>query len=76
VPWLELPGYLIIIRAFLIEIKIRDIKTYPEALKQAAVSILHNEKLLNIIVVLIFKKTNALDVLNVVKTMELLNLFL
>jgi hypothetical protein len=57
VPWLELPGYLIIIRAFLIEIKIRDIKTYPEALKQAAVSILHNEKLLNIIVVLIFKKT-------------------
>lgn len=33
VPWLELPGYLIIIRAFLIEIKTRDIKIYPEALK-------------------------------------------
>ncbi|KRX03788.1 C2 domain [Pseudocohnilembus persalinus] len=47
-PWYDLPGYKQIIKAFLLEMKSRDLDKYPDALKNASVSLLHNEKLLNI----------------------------
>jgi len=40
--WNYFPGYNKIIRSFMAEMKLRDIKNYPESLKNAAVSLLSN----------------------------------
>ena len=41
--------------------KERDVAYYPEALKEATVSLIANEKILNIFVTIAFKKTHAFD---------------
>ncbi|EAR90403.2 hypothetical protein TTHERM_00112530 (macronuclear) [Tetrahymena thermophila SB210] len=73
VPWQDLPGYLTLLRAFLIELKSRDILQYPEALKLASQSILNNERLLNILITLIYNKTNVYDSNKTVQTFDLIN---
>ncbi|KAL4500572.1 hypothetical protein ABPG72_002996 [Tetrahymena utriculariae] len=73
VPWQDLPGYLTLLRAFLIELKSRDILQYPEALKLASQSILNNERLLNILITLIYNKTNVYDSNKIVQTFDLIN---
>lgn len=57
VPWQDLPGYKTLVKALLLELKIREITAYPEALKAASQSILNNRKLLNVYVAIIFYKT-------------------
>jgi len=57
VPWQDLPGYGTLIKAFLIELKTKDVRKYPEALINASKALLKNEKLLNIFVVVVYKKT-------------------
>lgn len=41
--------------------KERDIAFYPEALKEATCALLSNEKLVNVFVTIVFKKTPAFD---------------
>lgn len=61
VSWINVPGYKKILKAILLEMKERDVAYYPEALKDATCSILANEKMLNIFVIIVFKKTPAFD---------------
>ncbi len=56
-----MPGYQDILKAILIELKERDITLYPEALKDVTCAMLCNEKILNVFVTIVFKKTHAFD---------------
>mmetsp|Transcript_3420 Transcript_3420/g.2404 ORF Transcript_3420/g.2404 Transcript_3420/m.2404 type:complete len:84 (+) Transcript_3420:1600-1851(+) len=54
VNWLNVPGYKIILKSVLIEMKTREVAFYPEALKDATCSLLANEKILNVFVTIVF----------------------
>lgn len=58
IPWQDIPGYKLILRAFLVEMQSRDLKAYPEALISATNSMQKNMKLLNIFCNVIYRKTN------------------
>jgi hypothetical protein len=61
VSWNNVPGYQDILKAMLIELKEREVAFYPEALKETTCAMLFNEKLLNVFVTIVFKKTHAFD---------------
>ena len=61
IPWQDIPGYVILIKAVLYEVKIRKVTNYPEALKEACCALLANENILTILVNIIFKKTSVYD---------------
>lgn len=52
--------------------KERDIAYYPEALKETTCAMLYNEKLLNIFVTIVLKKTHAFDTPAVSGSLELI----
>ena len=56
IPWQYVPGYSILLKAFLVELKTREIP-YQEALTSASISILNNEKLISIFITILFAKT-------------------
>ena len=60
VPWQDLPGYNILIKSFLVELKLKDVRRYPEPLLNASCSLLKNEKLLNVFIPIIYNKTRYL----------------
>lgn len=76
VSWRYFPGYNKILLGFLAEMKLRELQQYSEAMKKAAASLLSNEKLLNPFVLIIFRKTNENDQLNVVRAFDLLSIFI
>ena len=76
VPWQDLPGYNVLIKNFLIELKKRDVKQLPEALIDTSVTLLKNEKLLNIFIAIIYNKTRVYDSSNVFAVFELVNTWL
>jgi Protein of unknown function (DUF1765) len=71
VSWRDVPGYKQILKAMLLELKERDIALYPEALKETTCAMLCNEKLLNVFVTIVFKKTHAFDAVAVSSALEL-----
>lgn len=73
VPWHSLPGYSTLIKALLLEMKSRELKNYPEAMKQTLYALLNNTALLNIIMVILFNKTNMYDADTLLVCLEILN---
>ena len=71
--WSNINGYKILFKAFLIEMKEREIIEYPEALISCACKILYNTKMLNVIVRIIFSKTNVYDFNTVQETFIILD---
>jgi hypothetical protein len=69
--WKHVPGYKMIVKSILLEMKERDIAFYPEALKEASCALLSNEKLLNIFITIVFQKTHAFDSLAVNSALEM-----
>lgn len=59
--WSSIPGYKVLLKAFLIELKERAIAEYPEALVECTAILLQNVRLLNVMVRIIFSKTNIYD---------------
>lgn len=76
VPWNDLPGYNVLIKNFLIELKKRDTKRFPEALIDASVTLLRNEKLLSFFISIIYNKTNIYESADVFAVFELVNTWL
>jgi hypothetical protein len=68
--WRYFPGYSLILHAFLAELHLRHVESASEGLRQAASALLANEKLLSPLVVILLKKTNAMNQTSVAKTME------
>jgi hypothetical protein len=56
--WRYFPGYNKILLSFMAEMKNKSIADYSDIMKNAAASLLSNEKLLNPFVLIIFRKTN------------------
>jgi hypothetical protein len=71
VSWKDVPGYKSILKAMLLELKERDVALYPEALRETTCAMLCNEKLLNVFVTIVFKKTHAFDAVAVSHALEL-----
>ena len=57
IPYNDIPGYAKIIKTFLIELKERDIKAYPDSMVDASVALLDNPRLLNAFCGIILQKT-------------------
>ena len=57
-PWNHIPGYNIVVKCFLIELKEREIDKYNEAMVEASISLLRNSNLLNPFLYILFNKTN------------------
>lgn len=52
--WKDVPGYKVILKVILLEMKERDVQYYPEALKEATYALIANEKLLNVFTYIVF----------------------
>lgn len=57
----DIPGFLPLVKAVLLEMKEREVAFYPEALRETTCAILSHEKMLNVMVYIVFKKTNVYD---------------
>ena len=57
VPWHELPGYHILVKSLLLEMKHQ--RSYSEALQQAALSFLANTRIISVYLLVQFHKTNV-----------------
>ncbi len=75
IKWYQLPGYNRLLLAFLIEMKQTKIKNYSERLKKCLIKSLANEKLINIFVVMLMKKTNVHDMEAVEASLQLIDQF-
>lgn len=73
--WSSIPGYKLLLKVYLLELKERKITEYPEALVEAGSVLLNNSKLLNVFVRIIFAKTNIYDFASVQECFRVLNLF-
>ncbi|OMJ68728.1 hypothetical protein SteCoe_33747 [Stentor coeruleus] len=71
--WSCIPGYKILLKAFLIEMKERKIIEYPEALISCACKILYDKKMLNVLIKILFCKTNVYDFNAVQETFQVMN---
>jgi hypothetical protein len=58
--WNDVPGYKIIMKCVLLEMKHREIINYPDALIECTQALLSNEKLLNVFVTIVFRKTSPI----------------
>ena len=76
IPWQDLPGYRLLLKAFLVELKNREILKYPVSLKQAAANFLLHEKLLNIFLTLVYNKTKVFDGITASATFEMISQWL
>lgn len=59
IPWSYIPGYNIIIKTFLLELKCRSILRYPQVLITASCALLSNVTLISSMIKILFKKTNV-----------------
>lgn len=57
IPWADIPGYGIILKNFLVELKKRDVRTYPDALVESSESLLLNHRLLGVMHRIVLTKT-------------------
>jgi hypothetical protein len=73
--WSSIPGYKVLLKTYLIELKERNIFEYPEALIEAGSIFLNNSKLLNVFVRIVFSKTNIYDFASVQECYKTLNHF-
>lgn len=70
VPWHELPGYHVLVKSLLLEMKSQ--RSFSEGLQQAILAFLANTRILSIFVLVLFNKTNVYQSEAVNKAMELL----
>lgn len=57
IPYYDIPGYEKIVKTFIIEMKDKDIKAYPDSMIDASVSILNNVRLLSPFCGIVLQKT-------------------
>lgn len=52
-----MPGYKKLLKAFLIELKRREIVELPEAMKEALLTLTYNESVINVMIVILFNNS-------------------
>ena len=58
IPWKDIPGYTIILKSMLLELKNRNILFYPELMIKASCGLLKNTNILNTYVTVVFQKAD------------------
>jgi hypothetical protein len=61
--WENIPGYNIIMRAFLLELKYREVKYFADKLKEASQKIIYNPSHLQVLLSIIYRKTKYISIL-------------
>ncbi len=59
--WQDIPGYKMIVRSILYELKTRPVNEYPDPLVEVTLTLIQNSELLSTFVTIIFSRTNAYD---------------
>ncbi|CAD8211639.1 unnamed protein product [Paramecium pentaurelia] len=72
IPWKDIPGYRKILKALLCELKIRE--SYPDAMISAITQVVTNGGPLNVIIMILYNKTNIYSSDRVVQVMDLISL--
>lgn len=73
VPWQDIPGYNVILKSFLLELKERKVENYSEALIKASHSLLRYSHILSVFIVLVFSKTNLYQFKEVLESLNLVS---
>lgn len=71
IPWQEIPGYTVLIKSFLVEMKVRRLVEYPLILEQCSCHLLKNTELISVFIKVLFGKTNVYNVELVTAAFEL-----
>jgi len=71
IPWLEIPGYGVVIKTFLLEMKLRKLTEYPLILEQCSCHLLNNPELISVFIKVLFGKANVYRVELVTAAFEL-----
>ncbi len=71
--WQDIPGYRVIVKSLLLELKMRKVTEYPDSLIEATTAIIENPQLLSVVTNIVFLRTNAYDSVTLCTTMSLLN---
>jgi hypothetical protein len=73
VPWQKVPGFDILLRALLHQMRAMEVQHYPEALKECLQALLHCEYLTDVFVHVLFQQTRVNDLPNIMAVLDLLN---
>lgn len=73
VTWSGFPGYLVLVKHLLLEIKYTTEYPYSDEIKESSSILLENENLLNYFVIVIFRKTKLYDGIAVFYCLEMIN---
>jgi hypothetical protein len=72
IEWWGIPGYMIILKVIVHQIKQRNILEYPDSLIDCSCSLVANENIMYVLIDIIFKKTNIHIPGEVKRTMEII----
>jgi hypothetical protein len=73
VPWQDIPGYNVILKSFLLELKERKVENYSEALVKASYNLLSYSHILSVFIVIVFSKTNLFIFKDVIESLKLVS---
>lgn len=73
IPWGEIPGYTVLVRTFLWEMKTKNLHDYPAVLSLCSCSLLNNPALFSPLLHTLFPKTNLHSLDSISDGLELLN---
>ena len=74
IQWNYFPGYNRLLKGFFVELKLRPILEYPDALIDAGLKLLANYKLLNPIFKIMLNKVYVFDTSSVLRVIEYMNM--
>ena len=74
--WQDIPGYRVIVKSLLLELKMRKVTEYPDSLIDATTALIENPQLLTVVTNVVFLRTNAFDSVSLCTTMGLMTKWL
>lgn len=75
VTWTGFPGYLMLVRHLLLEIKFTENYPYSDTIKEASNSLLENENILNYMVIVLFHKTKLYEGVAVFHALDMISMW-
>lgn len=71
VPWHDIPGYHVLAKAFLLELKQRPVGQMPEALLSASLRLLANPHLVSVFILVLYQRTNLYNIRAVTEALSM-----
>jgi Protein of unknown function (DUF1765) len=74
--WQDIPGYRLIVRSVILELKQRPINEYSDSLIEATLALCSNSELVTVFMTIVFQRTNVYDSTTLCTTMSLITKWL